>query len=277
MSTCSVSCHLPLLIILVNSGFANSKGVDFSNRVKLAYHIKPIILLRSFVFHGYTQRSAYGKQPPRRRENGMTGIKICGITRERDVHAISGMGVQVVGIVFTESPRRVLMGEARELVAVTKRIHPNAPDVWGVFAREPVEMISEYVDFLGLDAVQLHGDFYTDTDVAAVKDVAVVRGLSFRGEADIPAAADAIRNGARYVLLDAPAPKAGPPGGTGRMTDWAAAADVAKRLPTVLSGGLTYRNVAQAIRAVRPAMVDVSSGVEMAPGIKDAGGHFHAA
>jgi len=204
--------------------------------------------------------------------NSVTGIKVCGITREQDLRVVGRLGVQAIGIVFTKSPRQVLMGTARELVTSAKRLHIKPPEVWGVFANEPVDMIKEYVEFLGLDAVQLHGAYYTSKDIKALKKVKVVRGLNFSGLTQLSEIQTAFDAGASLVLLDAPTPTSGRPcGGTGRTVDWNAAGEIAASFPTVLSGGLNYRNVAQAIRIVHPAMVDVSSGVEMAPGVKDAG------
>lgn len=203
----------------------------------------------------------------------MPDIKVCGITREQDLDAVGELGIQAVGFVFAESPRQVLMGRARELVTAAKRLHPAPPEIWGVFVSEPPDMIKEYVEFLGLDGVQLHGNGYTGRDITKLaKSTTVIRAFNFDGGNDAAQIEKAVKAGASFVLLDAPLTEGSTQmGGTGRTVDWWAAQEIAAVFPTVLSGGLNYRNVRDAIRIVNPAMVDVSSGVEMAPGIKDAG------
>ena len=198
----------------------------------------------------------------------MTRIKICGFTRASDLELAARLGVDAVGLVFTPGPRQVKMGRARELVARARQANSRSPEVWGVFAREPVEMVNQYVEFLGLDVVQLHGAFYRAEDVEAVKEAPVVRGINFSGTPeDLEEIRRSLDAGCRAVLLDAPATRG--VGGTGHTTDWLAAAEAAARFPVILSGGLSHRNVAEAIRKVRPMMVDASSGLELAPGIKD--------
>lgn len=160
------------------------------------------------------------------------------------------------------------MGQARDLIACARQANHKSPQVWGVFADEPVDMILQYTEFLGLDVVQLHGSRYTASDVRLIRGADVVRGLPFDGSpADFAEIEKSLEAGARAVLLDAKV--AGVPGGTGHTTDWSAAAEAAFMYPIVLSGGLSHRNIAEAIRKVRPMMVDASSGLEIAPGVKD--------
>lgn len=198
----------------------------------------------------------------------MARIKLCGFTRASDVEAAARLGVDAIGFVFADSLRQVRMGEARELIARARRANHRSPEIWGVFAHEPIDMIRQYVDFLGLDVVQLHGAFYSARDIKSIHEAEVVKGISFSGsEENMNEIQSAMDAGARAVLLDAVVE--GQVGGTGRVVDWYAAAMAAARYPVVLSGGLSYRNVAEAIRRVTPEMVDASSGLEMAPGVKD--------
>lgn len=198
----------------------------------------------------------------------MVRIKICGFTRTSDIETAARLGVDAVGLVFTASPRQVKMGDGRELIARAKRANHRSPEIWGVFAQEPIEMVNQFVEFLGLDVAQLHGDFYSPDDLKRLKGASVVRGINFEGGyEDMEEIRQSLNAGARAVLLDARVD--GAAGGTGRLTDWHAAAEAAARYPVVLSGGLSHRNVAEAIRKVRPMMVDASSGLEIAPGVKD--------
>ncbi|MEM1417917.1 MAG: phosphoribosylanthranilate isomerase, partial [Myxococcota bacterium] len=128
----------------------------------------------------------------------------------------------------------------------------------------PRERVAELRETLGLDAVQLHGD-ETPADVRALLPGAY-KAIGVRGAEDV--------EGARAfpgerILLDARVP-GGPPGGTGTAFEWALAERLAGERALLLAGGLRPGNVAEAVRRVRPFMVDVASGVESAPGVKDA-------
>jgi indole-3-glycerol phosphate synthase/phosphoribosylanthranilate isomerase len=201
---------------------------------------------------------------PRRRSSRTRGttIKVCGITSVEDGRAAVAAGADAIGLVFWEgSPRRVEVERAREIAAA---LPPFVTRV-GVFVDAPAERLREVSDTVGLDLVQLHGD----EDEAAVRAAprrvikAVRVGPGFDGREAVRFA----ESGAS-VLLDTRSDAA--PGGTGRTFDWASAAALRDRVAyLVLAGGLTPRNVAEAIRAVRPDAVDVSSGVESAPGRKD--------
>ena len=191
-------------------------------------------------------------------------VKICGITREEDLLAAAEAGADAVGFnLWPGSKRHVDLETCRELVAAA----PPGLACVGVFVDADYETLREAVTVAGLTWVQLHGDEEADLvdDVRAL-GVTVIKAVS---PADATAAEAAVETfgAADALLVDAGAP--GAPGGTGRRADWPLARELAGRGPVILAGGLTPDSVADAIRAVAPAGVDVASGVESAPGIKD--------
>jgi phosphoribosylanthranilate isomerase len=191
----------------------------------------------------------------------MTRVKVCGLTRPEDVRLAAELGAWAIGFVLAESPRHVVPARARDLAAAGGDALTVA-----VVTKQTPEWIAVAVTTAGLGAVQLSAgaDGPTVTEVRTAAAQAGVQPL-------IIAAADtADAELADFILLDARAP--GSYGGTGRRLDWERlAADPAT--PTenlVLAGGLKPATVAAAIAAVHPDVVDVSSGVEWVPGIKDA-------
>jgi phosphoribosylanthranilate isomerase len=194
-------------------------------------------------------------------------VKFCGLTRSEDAAQAAALGARYAGFIFAGGPRERTPSVAVGVLSAA----PPCRRV-GVFGADALTRIPATVSTCPLDVVQLHAD-PGPADVAAVRRVfdgavwAVVRvegDAVPTGIADLFAAADA-------VVLDARAP--GGLGGSGRAFDWAA---VARRLPQdrgatalVLAGGLRPENVQDGIRAIGPDIVDVSSGVESAPGIKD--------
>jgi len=187
----------------------------------------------------------------------MTRIKVCGITRPEDARVAAEAGATAIGMVFwPSSPRRVTLDAARAIVAAL----PSGVPAIGVFVNQSVEEINEIIDAAGLFGVQLHGD----EPAAVIPRIKrpVIRAAGTNAVAvigELPAHVT--------VLLDAIDSEKR--GGTGRTIDWKAAAEIARRRPIVLAGGLTPGNVGEAIHIVRPYAVDVSSGVESSPGIKD--------
>lgn len=185
-------------------------------------------------------------------------MKICGMTRADDALAAAALGANAIGFIFwRHSPRFV---EPEVAAAIVRRLPPLVTPV-GVFVNEGAEEINRLVTAVGLGAIQLHGDERPDM----VGDLTrpVIRALSG------PAVGVEVDGwpSPTMVLIDAHDPVRR--GGTGRTVDWTVAAQVARRRPILLSGGLTPANVADAIAAVQPHGIDVSSGVESAPGIKD--------
>jgi phosphoribosylanthranilate isomerase len=196
-------------------------------------------------------------------EHHMTRVKICGIRRLEDALLAAELGAGALGFVFwPASPRFLDPYAARPIVAAL----PPLVTTVGVFVDAPETYVSGVARLLNLGAVQLHGqervEPYARASYRVIKAVAVTDG------GDCLAAVKAVPARAT-VLLDAHDPVRR--GGTGRTIDWTQAASAAKARPIILSGGLNADNVRAAIDAVRPYAVDVSSGVESSPGVKDPG------
>ncbi len=191
----------------------------------------------------------------------MTRIKMCGFTRPDEACLAVEAGASAIGLVFwPKSPRAVTVAAAR---AIVEALPPFVVTV-GVFVNASADEIGWVCDEAGVSAVQLHGD-------EAVELAGLIRRPVFRSvavdEAFDPAVL-ATWPGRVVPLLDAADPVRR--GGTGTAVDWALAARAARIRPVVLAGGLTPDNVGEAIRIARPAGVDVSSGIERAPGRKSA-------
>ena len=190
----------------------------------------------------------------------MTRIKICGITRPEDADIAVALGADAIGLVFWDrSPRFVDVERARAIV----RALPPLVTAVGVFANQSPAEVARVAASVGLGAVQLHGqervEDYTALACRVIKAMPVAPGRRPDDALALPADVT--------VLLDAHDPAR--LGGTGTTIDWAVAAQVARARRVILSGGLRPENVKDAIRTVRPYGVDVSSGVEAAPGRKD--------
>ena len=184
-------------------------------------------------------------------------VKICGITRLEDAKAAVDAGANAIGFVFWPgSPRFVDPYRAR---AIARRLPPFVTPV-GLFVNQPRDYVIGVASLVRLGAVQLHGD--ETPEFAASIEWPVIKALSVDRAAVWPAG----RNDT-MLLLDAHDPVKR--GGTGQTIDWPAAAAIAATRRVLLAGGLTAENVAEAVARVRPFGIDVSSGVERAPGIKD--------
>jgi phosphoribosylanthranilate isomerase len=184
--------------------------------------------------------------------------KICGITRVEDAQHAVAHGATALGFVFwPKSPRAVTTEQARAIVDTL----PGAIAAVGVFVNASADDIRRIAAGARLSAVQLHGDESPDL----AREIA---GPVFRS-ATLADAEHVIREWpeSATLLLDAADPVRR--GGTGVTVDWTKAGAIARARRTVLAGGLTPANVAEAIALVRPFGVDVSSGVESAPGIKN--------
>ena len=192
----------------------------------------------------------------------MTGtrVKVCGICRAEDADRAIELGASAIGFVFwPESPRYLEPARAQAIAAGL----PAHIVVVGVFVDQPVAHVREVARVVPLGAVQLHGT-ETIADFASVQQPLIkavpVTDVFHESAVDgLPAEVT--------VLLDAHDPVRR--GGTGQTIDWTIAASIAARRRTILSGGLNAANVKEAIARVQPHMVDVSSGVESAPGRKD--------
>ena len=189
-----------------------------------------------------------------------TRVKICGMTRPEHARAAAGAGADAVGLVFYEpSPRYVTRARAREVCAAL----PPLVSIVGVFVNPEPHDIEAVVEDLPVDLLQFHGD--EPPELCAGAGRPYVKAVRVRTRDDIVEAADRYSD-ARALLLDARHDTLW--GGTGSRFDWNVVPDDVGR-PVVLAGGLTPENVAGAIRLVRPFAVDVSGGVESAPGEKD--------
>ena len=186
-------------------------------------------------------------------------VKICGMTNLKDVKVAVDGGVDAVGFIFyKKSPRSVTMQTVREIVLEL----PPFVDSVGVFVDEKAEQINKIADHCNLDRVQLHGDespaFCKKIRRRVIKAIRVKDIQSLKKLSDYPVSS---------FLLDTFSEDQY--GGTGRVFDWNLAYPAKKYGPIILAGGLTPNNVRQAIQRIQPYGVDVCSGVESQPGIKD--------
>jgi phosphoribosylanthranilate isomerase len=189
-------------------------------------------------------------------------VKICGITRLDDAEAAVEAGARALGFVFwRDSPRFIDPYRARVIV----RALPAFVTTVGVFVNQPTAYVAAVASLVPLAAVQLHGD----EPFAHVAEVGrpVIKALTLEMASQTDRLA--VWPAAVTILLDAHDPVRH--GGTGRAVDWTAAAAIAAQRRVILAGGLTPDNIGEAIHRVRPFGIDVSSGVERSPGVKDGG------
>jgi len=186
-------------------------------------------------------------------------VKICGITRLDDALHACSCGADALGFVFyARSPRCVSPEQAQPIIAAL----PPFVTTVGLFVNAVPEEVSACVARCGLDAVQYHGD--ESPEVCAAAPVKAIKALRVKDAASLDGHAEYLTSG---LLLDAWCESAY--GGTGHTFNWGLAGEVARQRPIILAGGLTPENVCEAVGTVRPYAVDVSSGVESAPGVKD--------
>jgi phosphoribosylanthranilate isomerase len=185
-------------------------------------------------------------------------VKVCGITSEEDALLAVALGADALGFVFAPgSTRQLTADDVRDIV---KRL-PHEVVTVGVFRNELPQRVAEIVNTVGLRGAQLHGrEPLSEVRWIRQRVPFVIQAF---GAGD-PAIASAANGPADVVLIDSPEP------GSGRVFDWSLAEGAPGGVRLLLAGGLTPDNVGEAIRRVRPWGVDVSSGVESAPGRKDA-------
>lgn len=189
----------------------------------------------------------------------MTSVKICGITRQEDAQEAARLGATFVGFVLWEgSPRAATLDQVRTIVASL----PGDVTPVGVFVNPTTDAINAAAD-AGIRLAQVHGDATDEFLDARVPVIRAVRLAEDGADGIEPDVDDEL------ILLDAHDPARH--GGTGKTIDWNRAARISKRRRIILAGGLTPFNVRQAIEQVQPFAVDVASGVESSPGIKDHG------
>jgi phosphoribosylanthranilate isomerase len=197
----------------------------------------------------------------------MTLAKICGVTRLEDAQATATAGADFLGLNFWSGSRRqVHLADARDLAAAARTAgKEKVIRIVGVFVDASIDEIEAIAVTVPLDVVQLHGG----ETAATCREVFQRTGLPVWKARTLDETAGLAGWPVAAILLDAATPGRG---GSGKTIDWAAAAAIARgATPVVLAGGLTPDNVADAVRTVRPWAVDVASGVETAPGVKDAG------
>jgi phosphoribosylanthranilate isomerase len=186
-------------------------------------------------------------------------VKICGITRAQDAELAAGLGASALGFVFWPGSPRFVSLEAA--TAIARNVPPSVLKV-GVFVDQPAEEVARFMDEAGLDVAQLHGH----ESPAYCRDLnrRVFKSVSTSGNGSVP-----IESFAPDIVLLVDAHDPVRFGGTGTTVNWDAARAIAETRQTILAGGLHAANIKLALRSVRPYGVDVSSGVESAPGVKD--------
>ncbi|WP_208350484.1 phosphoribosylanthranilate isomerase [Pseudaestuariivita rosea] len=195
-------------------------------------------------------------------------IKICGLKRSEEIRAAADAGAQYVGLVFfPKSPRNITVEQAKALATTA----PVGLAKVGLFVDTPDDFLDRVLTSVPLDILQLHGH-ETPDQVAHIRQrygLPVMKAIGIADEADLPQINDYAAV-ADQILVDAKPPKtADLPGGNGLSFDWRLIAGRRWPVPWMLAGGLTPLNVAEAVRLTGASQVDVSSGVESAPGVKD--------
>ncbi len=202
-------------------------------------------------------------------ENTRIYVKICGLTRVEDALYAAEAGADLLGMVFYPlSPRYVTVEQARQIVRAVRDAGFRHVRIVGVTVNAPRYFLDRLLTEVGVDLLQLHGD---EAPVILSEYAGkAYKALRPRSEEeldlDAPWFLDVGPKDGPRLLLDANTEAYG---GSGVLANWKVAQRLARRYPILLAGGLTPENVAQAIRAVRPWGVDVSSGVEKEPGRKD--------
>ncbi len=199
----------------------------------------------------------------------MTQVKICGITNLKDALVAVDAGADMLGFVFYDRSPRVVRPECAQEIIRVLRASGYAAKCVGVFVNDSLDYIRDIMRITPLDLVQLHGD--EPVELTSALAPCAFKALRPRSRQDARLAVERYRvareHNAPAFLIDAY--DAHKFGGTGARADWSIAAQVASEYPILLAVGLNAENVAEAIRAAKPWGVDVSSGVERTPGIKD--------
>ncbi|MGB3614962.1 MAG: phosphoribosylanthranilate isomerase [Elainellaceae cyanobacterium] len=198
-------------------------------------------------------------------------VKICGVTQVGQARAIAQMGATALGFICVPaSPRYV---DADHISAIAAALEANAKtrqvERIGVFVDAPVDQIQQTVVQAQLTGVQLHGSEPPEMAQAlkrAMPDIRIIKAFRLRSPTSL-LAVEHYRANVDALLLDAFHPKAH--GGTGQTLDWTTLRSFQPKLPWFLAGGLTPANITQALEQIHPDGIDLSSGVEQAPGQKD--------
>ncbi len=201
----------------------------------------------------------------------MTRIKFCGLTRASDAAHAERSGAHYLGVILASGPRLLTNAQAQTVLGPRR----SSVERVAVFGSQSVDEIVDTTRALDLDVSQLHGDVTPgDVDVIRARSGRAVWPVLRVEGTELPDDATALAAAAGWIVLDAKV--VGQLGGTGVALDWSGLAAAVARLRTavpgvrvVLAGGLRPSNIADAIRLLAPDVVDVSSGVETAPGVKD--------
>jgi phosphoribosylanthranilate isomerase len=193
----------------------------------------------------------------------VTRVKICGITRLEDAELAASLGAWALGFNLWPGSKRVV--EEAVAAGIARRVRRQV-ELAGIFVNPTLDEVTHAAESIGLTLVQLHGDEGPSfaTEVARRTGAKVIKAARVAGGADLQALE---RFHTDFHLLDAAVE--GMRGGSGTRWDWSLAAQRRSKIPMILSGGLTPENVADAIAALHPYAVDVASGVESEPGVKD--------
>ncbi len=193
----------------------------------------------------------------------MTRVKICGITRLEDAELAASLGAWALGFNLWPGSSRYV--EEAVAAGIARQVRRRA-ELVGVFVNPTLDEIARAVDAIGLTHIQLHGDEGPSFALEARRRTGakVIKAARVAGGADLQSLE---RFRTDFHLLDTAVE--GMRGGSGQSWDWSLAAQRRSKVPMLLAGGLTAENVAEAIAAVRPYGVDVASGVEASPGVKD--------
>lgn len=191
----------------------------------------------------------------------MTKIKICGLTREEDVLFCADRGADFIGLIFVPSTPRFVEPERAAAITAQLRAREQRPRIVGVFRDSSADYVKEIANLVQLDLVQLHGNETNDV----IDEIGLPAIKSFRVGDALPGTT--AHPSAEWFLFDTYEERRA--GGTGRRFDWSLLANYPRTKPFFLSGGLAPDNVAAAISLVRPDAIDINSGVESEPGVKD--------
>lgn len=191
----------------------------------------------------------------------MTRIKICGLTREEDALFCASQGADFLGFIFVPSTPRFIEPERAAAIATRLKDSESTSKIVGVFRDASPDYVREIATLVGLDLVQLHGN-ETDDDIRAI-GLPVIK--SYRVGDALPDTT--AHPSADWLLFDTFEERRA--GGTGRRFDWSLLKGYSRTKPFFLAGGLNPDNIAGAIGLSSPDAVDVASGVESEPGVKD--------
>jgi phosphoribosylanthranilate isomerase len=193
-----------------------------------------------------------------------TKIKICGLTNLEDARFAAGALIDYLGFIFYDkSPRYIEPGEAGAIINWIE-----GPKKVGVFVNQPLDDVNRIAKETGLDLVQLHGDESLEYCQQVEKPVIKVIHITVEtSKEDLKTQIEKYAEVAKYLLFDS---KVGDQwGGTGKTFDWHMLQEITEDVPFFLSGGLNASNVKEAISTISPYAIDVSSGIEEKPGLKD--------